>query len=260
MALAAAPATAAGGTSIATAPLVTPGVAQSSDTATDSTVVGTDGSQVTGCWIDFEYWRLALGAGSVLTISGSEGVPASSFEVGVFPPGTSNASIGTTAALASGFPEQGRVLRFTAPAGGTYVLVAGPNCYNGMNGPYSFVATVAAPPAGSAASQRPVVTLPPLGGLPRSGVLVASVRTAAGAPIGDARLELTLEATVVAAGAGAAPIILARATPAGGAAHFRFRLPAMLHARSVRLRVVWDAAPGYSASTTAGVVVAVAPA
>jgi hypothetical protein len=249
-------AAAAGGTSIAAAPFAQAGVGQSSDSATDATVVGSRGSQVTGCWLDFEYWRLRLEAGSRIAISGTEGPSASNYEIGAFPPGTTDASIGSTAALASGLPDGGRVLRFTAPTSGAYVLVAGPNCYNGMNGPFSFVVTVTAGSSPPAAAQRPLLVLTPISRLARQGVVVASVHGAGGTAISDTHLVLSLDATWSGHGA---PTVIATATASGGEARFRFLLPATLTASSVRLRVVSAASPGYLASASASLVVALAP-
>jgi hypothetical protein len=54
-------ASASGATTIAAAPLVTPGVTVDANSATDATAVGDDGVGFeSGCWDAVEYWKLAL--------------------------------------------------------------------------------------------------------------------------------------------------------------------------------------------------------
>ena len=51
-------ASASGATTIAAAPLVTPGVTVDADSATDRTAVGDDGVGFeSGCWDAVEYWK-----------------------------------------------------------------------------------------------------------------------------------------------------------------------------------------------------------
>ena len=67
-----------GGTSIASAPVVQPGVQLSGDTSTDATANGSIGSEEsTGCWNDVEYRRLPLTAGAQVLIKGTAVSPAS---------------------------------------------------------------------------------------------------------------------------------------------------------------------------------------
>ena len=140
--VAAGPAVAGGGKSIASAPVLRPGVEVSGDTSTDETgdgSIGSDESQ--GCWNDVEYWRLGLAAGDQVLIKGTAVSPAHHFGIGFFPAGTTDRNLGKAIAVVSSFPSRGTI-RFTARSSGTHVLVIGPTCYNATDGPYKFVVTV----------------------------------------------------------------------------------------------------------------------
>jgi hypothetical protein len=140
--VAAGPATAAGGKSIASAPVLRPGAEASGDTSIDETgngSIGSDESQ--GCWNDVEYWRLALAAGDQVLIKGTALSPAHHFGIGLFPAGTTDRNLGKAIAVVSQFPRRGPI-RFTARSSGTHVLVIGPTCYNASDGPYRFVVTL----------------------------------------------------------------------------------------------------------------------
>ena len=140
--LAAAPAAAAGGKSLATAPLLHPGVQVSGDTYRDETGDGTIGSEVSpGCWNDVEYWRLVLGKGDRVSITGKAMSPANHFGIGIFPAGTTDRNLSRAVAVTSTFPRRGPIA-YTARAAGTYVLVIGPTCYNATDGPYELTATI----------------------------------------------------------------------------------------------------------------------
>jgi hypothetical protein len=145
--VAAGSATAAGGTSIAAAPIVRAGVEATGDTAGDSTADGSVGSDESpGCWNDVEYWRLRLAAGDEVSIKGTAVSPAYHFGIGIFPAGTSDRNIGRAVAFMSDFPKRNPI-RYAARSSGTYPLVIGPTCYNGLDGPYTFAVTVRHKPA-----------------------------------------------------------------------------------------------------------------
>src|SRR6059058_6531604 len=94
-----------GGTSIASAPVIRPGVQLSGDTSTDATANGSIGSEEsTGCWNDVEYRRLPLTAGDQVLIKGTAASPAHHFGIGLFPAGTIDRNIGKAIAVASAFP------------------------------------------------------------------------------------------------------------------------------------------------------------
>src|SRR5215475_11180872 len=133
---AAAQAAASGGTSIAKAPLVAAGGKLSGDTTSDPTTPGDNGVGFdSGCWHDLEFWRLDLAAGDAATFSGGGVDPGDNFELGIFPPGTTDASLAKANSVKNGFPKQKSVV-YDAIVPGTYVIVAGPNCYNGVDGPF----------------------------------------------------------------------------------------------------------------------------
>jgi hypothetical protein len=133
-------ATASGGLSIAHAPLISPGAKVAENSQVDNTAPGGD-AVGQGCFNDVEYWRIRLTAGDKLEIKGNETVAARGFLIAFFAPGTTDKTVASATSVAHGFPAE-RVLRFTAKATGVYPLVAGPNCYNGTDGPYTFVVTV----------------------------------------------------------------------------------------------------------------------
>ena len=142
---------ASGATTIAAAPLVTPGVTVDANSSTDATAVGDDGVGFeSGCWDAVEYWKLALTAGDQVKISAKVGVGTTNLEVAVFPAGTTGANLGNAKSVKTGFASVVPI-EFTAPKTGSYPLAAGPNCYDGANGPFSFVVTVTHHPVKSSA-------------------------------------------------------------------------------------------------------------
>jgi hypothetical protein len=219
-------ATAAGGTTIASAPTVTPGASISANSATDQTAVGDDGVGFeSGCWDAVEYWKLPLTAGDAVTISVTIGVPSYNLEIGVFPAGTTDRSLANAHSVKTGLPSDKVPLTFTAPATGTYALAAGPNCYNGQGGPFTFVVSVT-----HHAVPKTTVTLPALTQIGSSGTITAKV-TAGGSPVTGAETELKLEGTW-----GGGAHVLASASPKNGSARFAYHLPAAAKGKIV-LRV-----------------------
>jgi hypothetical protein len=203
---------AAGGTTIASAPTITPGATVSANSATDSTAVGDDGVGFeSGCWDAVEYWKLPLTAGDDVTISVTIGVPTYNLEIGVFPAGTTDKSLTNAHSVKTGLPSDKVPLAFTAPATGTYAVAAGPNCYNGASGPFTFVVSVV-----HHALAKPTVTLPALTHIAPSGTITASV-TSGGAVVTNPALTLKLYD---------GSHLLATAAPKNGKARFTYRLPA----------------------------------
>ena len=227
-------AAASGGTTIRGGPTIRPGVAQATNTATEATVPGTSGSEKTGCWKSFQYWNLPLTIGDAVEIRGVAGEGASNFQVGVFPVGTTDANIRGTAAIATALVPNSGPLRFRASATGTYPVVAGPNCYHGNDGSFSFTVTV----NHHAVSQPVVVTLARRAEVRTSDAITATVRTDTGAAIGDPALVLKLYGTWKES-LSEAPTrhLLATASPKKGSARLAFRLPADLRGTTVELQV-----------------------
>ena len=116
----AATAGAVGGTSIAAAPSIQPGVQQTANTALDSTSPGDEGiGQLSGCWHDLEWWRVSLMRGDDVVIKGGATDSGENLLVAVFPPGTTAANVATAKAVRYGLPLS-KALEFTAPSTGTY--------------------------------------------------------------------------------------------------------------------------------------------
>jgi hypothetical protein len=205
---------------------VSPGAATTGNTASDPTAQASQ-SDVTGCWDDLEYWRVPLSVGDKVTVAGKALSPADNVELGVFPAGTTDSSIHATAAIKTVLLSHVPI-EFTATATGSYPIVVGPNCYNGVDGPFNFTVSVVHDPSGNTAS----VKLPKLGHIAPSGALEASVRTSDGTPITDSKLVLELQGTW-----GGASHLLAKATPTKGTASFAFHVPTSLKGTAVQLQV-----------------------
>ena len=139
-AIAAGAATASGGRSISHAPAISPGAKVSEDTQTDQTAPGGD-AVGQGCFNDVEYWKVALKAGDKVQIKGSETIAARGYLIAFFAPGTTDKTVANATSVAHGYPAQ-HLVKFTAKTTGMYPVVAGPNCYNGTDGPFTFVITV----------------------------------------------------------------------------------------------------------------------
>jgi hypothetical protein len=133
-------ATASGGRSIRSAPTISPGTNVSENSAVDETAPGGD-NVGQGCFIDVEYWRLPLTAGDRVEIKGKETSPGRGFLLAVFPPGTTDKNVARASSVAHGYTAE-RPLRFTVRSTGVYPVTAGPNCYNGTEGMFTFVVTV----------------------------------------------------------------------------------------------------------------------
>ena len=131
---------ASGGLSIAHAPMISPGTKVSENSQIDKTAPGGD-AVGQGCFNNVEYWRIQLRAGDKVEIKGTETVAARGFLIAFFAPGTTDKKVAFATSAAHGYPAE-HAVRFTAKATGVYPVVAGPNCYNGTDGPYTFVVSV----------------------------------------------------------------------------------------------------------------------
>jgi hypothetical protein len=216
----------AGGTTIASAPAVSPGTASTGNTASEPTAQASE-SDVTGCWDDLEYWRVPLTVGDKVTVAGNALSPAYNVELGVYPAGTTDASIHSTAAIRTVLLSHVPI-RFTATATGSYPIVVGPNCYNGVDGPFNFMVSVVHDPSGTTAT----VKLPKLSHIAPTGVIKATVRTSDGTPITDPKLVLELHGTW-----GGSSHLLAKASATKGLAKFACHVPPSLKGSAVQLQV-----------------------
>jgi hypothetical protein len=217
---------ASGGTTIASAPVIAPGATISANSATDQTAVGDEGVGFeSGCWDAVEYWKVPLAAGDAVTVSVTIGVPSYNLEIGVFPAGTTDKTLANAHSVKTGLPSDKVPLTFTAPSTGTYALAAGPNCYNGQGGPFTFVVSVT-----HHAEAKTTVALPALTHIAAGGTITAKV-TAGGSPVTSPSTTLKLDGTW-----GGGTHVLATASPKNGSARFAYRLPATAKGKIV-LRV-----------------------
>jgi hypothetical protein len=131
---------ASGGLSISHAPMISAGTKVVENSQLDKTAPGGD-AVGQGCFNDVEYWRIQLKAGDRVEVKGTETISARGFLLAFFAPGTTDKKVAFATSAAHGYPAE-HVLRFTAKATGVYPVVAGPNCYNGTDGPYTFVVSV----------------------------------------------------------------------------------------------------------------------
>jgi hypothetical protein len=243
---------AAGGTSIAGAPVIRPGVSQTANTNTDATLDGASrGPQAVGCWVDFEYWLLPLSAGQRVEIQGAPIPPMTDLELGIFPPGTTDANIAAAQPTLTGFPTGGHSLSFTAAASGNYVVVGGPNCYNSDGGPFSFEVAVSHATATVTAAQAVTVALPSLAHIPVSGAITVTVRTVQGAAVSDPNLQLKLFGSWKSGAAAPAAHLLGVASATHGTARFSYHLDAALAGKTIVLHVAAATAAGFKAAASA---------
>lgn len=138
--VAAGAAMASGGRSISHAPAISPGTKVSENSQVDPTAPGGD-AVGQGCFNDVEYWKVPLQAGDKVQITGTETIAARGYLIAFFAPGTTDKTVANAVSVAHGYPAE-HLVKFTAKTTGIYPVVAGPNCYNGTDGPFTFVITI----------------------------------------------------------------------------------------------------------------------
>jgi len=223
------PASADGGTSIAGAPAVTPGVQQFGNTA--------NGGLVGGC--RYQYWLLNTVAGDQVTVdweSASEELMLSVYAVG-----TTDFSLGDTRPYVYFYlNDNGKAQSvFTAPKTGA-MPVQFRTCHTSTHGPYDFLATVRH--ATVVSFQQPAV-------LARAGTLQVSVHNPDGAAITSG-----VEALVQVRLGSEAWATVGSAMLTGAPTTIGYILPASYAGRTAQVRVVAGGA-GYlsAASATASI-------
>jgi len=142
---------AAGGSTIASAPVLSNGVTVSGDTATDTTVIKHSLASLPVCTKDEELWTLNLVAGEHVLLKGQTQSPGGGFVVQAIPPGGSEAALlGTSPISGVQAGNLGEGLSFAAARSGAWLIVVGPSCDGGTDGTYEFSPTDTPPafPAG----------------------------------------------------------------------------------------------------------------
>ena len=241
LASSAASATDGGGTSVASASLVRPGVPEYGNTASGSVAQPSNAQ----CNSNIQFWKIPLLAGDQVTVTGRAISPASNINVWFYPPGTTDASFSSGnfpnpdwSGSTNGGPTAGGTLGqsivFTVPATGVYPVLIG-QC-GGQDGPYEFEVSVKhAAVLYSRSLLRTGVT----------GDLIAYVRTPGGHPISDPSLVVTLygfwrDNSVL-------PVskhVVAKAHVSGGVVKLPFHLPAATVHKAVTFVLV-AAGPDY---------------
>jgi hypothetical protein len=174
-----------GGTTVETAPLLSPSEIVSGNTASD-TVISQSLESIPSCVHDEELWTLSLTAGDQVLLQGREEAPASRMDVEALPPGVTDAQllgIANIAGAQAGNLHEG--LSFAAARSGTWLVIVGDDCEYGAPGPYQLTATVT----------PPVFTAGPGGGTTvETAPLISSGQTVSGNTASDAVIAQSLEA------------------------------------------------------------------
>lgn len=224
-------AVAAGGRTIAEAPVVPFGQQMFGNTAAQPRL--SDGRS--------EFWRLALTAGDAVTINWEEDLVGDN-RLAIYDPSITdfNLSVNEERYYSTGANSKAQT-KFRAVRSGSYTLRFWAFCYLTCNEPsaYDFVAYV---------RHAARLLLPPMTRLSVRATVKASVRTPDGKPITNSALKLRLFGKW-----SGKQHLLASATPRTGQAKFRLRLPNSARQQQLRLWVVgqgkgWQAARSSSRS------------
>ncbi len=174
-----------------------------------------------------QFWLVPLTVGDSVQVGVDLTSPSSNYAVGVWPPGTTDATVTTVAPVAGGDVP----LWFTAPFTGTFVMLIGPaaNETGDSGGPYSFAV---------AAFHHATAYISPSLTLHTTSSLSVSVRRQDGSRVTDPNLRLHLfgdwkNGPYV----GPSSHPLGTSGVSGGTAKFRFHLPAMLRHHTIRVYV-----------------------
>jgi len=130
-----------GGTTVETAPLIISGQTVSGNTSSDS-VITQDLHSDTECTSNAELWRMNLVGGDEVLLKGQEEMPASHFDIEMFPPGVNDAELfgsSNIPGIQAGSLDSG--LSFYAGPTGTWLVLVASDC-GGSPGPYQMTATI----------------------------------------------------------------------------------------------------------------------
>jgi hypothetical protein len=225
---------AAGGHTIASAPLVTARQLHVGNTGQ----VPELGTCFLGNSSYSEFWRVRLIAGDSLTVNFGITQTNVDFVVSLYRHGTTDSSLDGARPLATavvGRDGKGRIT-FSAARSGTHPLRFA-SCSGFDTGPFEFRALV---------KHRAGLALPPARSIDRMGTVAVQVRTPDGRPITDPGLRVTLRGTW-----GNRTRTLGRTTPTRGVASFRLSLPASVGGSAIQLSAVASGRDYFGAATAA---------
>jgi hypothetical protein len=210
---------AAGGTSIANAPVVVSGQQNFGNTAN----IPQDSSGYRR-----EYWRLNLIAGDALTLNFGIGSPSVDVDVLLYPAGITDFNVLRTNSVESEDPQSNGKgqLTYSAPGTGTYPLMFRTCCgtNSSRHGPFDFVAYI---------KHRLKLFIPLTPSVSRTGTIAVQVKSPEGSPISDNGLRVTLNGIWA-----KKAHKLGTASAANGVAKFKLHLPASLKGLVIRIRAV----------------------
>jgi hypothetical protein len=175
-----------GGSTVETAPLLSPGQIVSGNTAAD-TVIPQNLESTPACTHDEELYTLNLTAGDQVLLQGREEAPASNFIVEALPPGVTDTQLFGIAKIAGAQAKNMHEgLSFAAPVSGTWLVVVGAYCNEAAPGPYQMTATVT----------PPLFAAGPGGGVSlETAPLISSGQTVSGNTAADKVIPQNLEST-----------------------------------------------------------------
>jgi hypothetical protein len=212
---------AAGGHTIATAPLITARQLHVGNTGQ----VPERGTCFLGNSTFNEYWRVRLTAGDALTVNFGITEINVDFTVALYPHGTTDRSVDGARSLASvtvGANGSGRLI-FRAARSGTHPLRFS-SCGGHQTGPFEFRALV---------KHRALLALSSPRSIDRGSTVAVQVRTPDGKPITDRALRVTLRGTWA-----GKTRTLGRASPTRGVASIKLSLPASVAGSAIKLQAL----------------------
>jgi hypothetical protein len=214
---------AAGGSTIANAPVVVSGQQNFGNT----TAMPTQGSSS----YRYEYWRLQLISGDAVTINFGVGTPTTHLEVYLYQPDVTDFNVLNSGPDKGASPQsngKGQLL-YDAQRSGTYPLMFRTCCSSG-HGPFDFVAYI---------KHAVKLFIPGRSSIARNGSVAVQVRNPDGQPVTDKGLKVTLRGVW-----GKKARTLGSATPTNGLVRFKLHLPASLRGQTIKLRAI-GSGPNY---------------
>lgn len=206
---------AAGGTSVANAPVVASGKQNFGNTAN----MPRDRNGYHN-----EYWRLQLVSGDAVTINHGVASAQARYLLCWWPVGVTDFNIYNTSSSGCDEPDANgkSQLTFSAPRTGVYPLRF--QSYGSGSGPFEFVTYI---------RHGMRLFIPATSSVSRTGSVSVQVRNPDGAPVTDKGLRVTLRGIW-----GKKAHTLGKTTAANGLAKFKLNLPASLKGQTIRIRAI----------------------